>query len=353
MLDQLIEQYPAADVLVLWDDSRGRYGSRDIKETVLARTPLRRKKAIALAAMPAVWRSVRLDDYERILVSSHAMAHQVGRVRDRRRANIFVYVHSPARYLWAPALDARGQGLWKQAAGVPLRAYDRKRAGDGAKFAANSEFVKKRILDSWGVPATVIHPPVDVPLLQSESDWRSRLDEGGRDLLQRLPRDYILGASRFVTYKRLEDVIAVGEAISSPVILAGGGPDEPRLRALAAEASVPVTIVPRPSAVVLRALMQEARAYVFPAVEDFGIMPVEAAALGTPVVVNERGGAAEVLALTGGGGAIDFSRRDSLAADVEQAIAAASPDAAVLTRRFSPQHFASNVSAWVEGGTRG
>ncbi|RII97588.1 glycosyltransferase, partial [Clavibacter michiganensis subsp. insidiosus] len=84
-----------------------------------------------------------------------------------------------------------------------------------------------------------------------------------------------------------------GDAAGVPVVLAGSGPLAEELRAQADAARVPVTIVPRPSDALLYTLYQRALAYVFPAVEDFGIMPVEAMAAGARVLVTDVGGATE------------------------------------------------------------
>ena len=85
------------------------------------------------------------------------------------------------------------------------------------------------------------------------------------------------------------------------MVLAGRGPELGRLRYAAAAARVPVPFVDRPSAALLRALYQQAAVFVFPAIEDFGIMPVEAMAAGAPVLAQEMGGTAEsvVPGLTG------------------------------------------------------
>ena len=92
-------------------------------------------------------------------------------------------------------------------------------------------------------------------------------------------------------YKNLTRVIEAGEAVGLPVVLAGSGPEEPVLREVAARASTDVTFVPGPSDAMLFSLYQSATAFIFPAVEDFGIMPVEAMACGTPVIAYEVGGA--------------------------------------------------------------
>ena len=96
-------------------------------------------------------------------------------------------------------------------------------------------------------------------------------------------------------------MIRTAVELDLPCVLAGSGPDEPRLRALAAEASVPVTFVPKPSDRLLYSLYRRCATYVFPAVEDFGLMPVEALAAGAPIVVGPVGGAREIVGDTKAG----------------------------------------------------
>src|SRR5690606_36447909 len=112
-------------------------------------------------------------------------------------------------------------------------------------------------------------------------------------LLEELPDAFVLGASRFIRYKRLDLVISAAEKAGLPAVIAGRGPEEQHLRAVAAAARVPVHIVVSPSDEMLYALMQLAAVFVFPAIEDFGIVPVEAQAAGTPVVTGPFGGQVE------------------------------------------------------------
>lgn len=295
VFDAMVEAFPDADLLTLWnDDAENRYPGRPVRESWLARTPFRRSKALALPFMPSAWRN-RVGGYDWALVSSHAFAHHVtfrGSSADFRK---YVYVHTPARYLWAPELDARGQGVLPRLIGPSLKRLDRRRAQETTEFAANSEYVRARIQRAWGRDARVIYPPVEVDRITSVPDWGERLTEPEHALLDGLPRPFVLGASRFIPYKRLDLVIAAGGAAHLPVVLAGSGPEESRLRVQGREAPVPVQFVHEPSDALLYALYQAAAVFVFPAVEDFGIMPVEAMAAGTPVVVGPEGGARETV----------------------------------------------------------
>jgi glycosyltransferase involved in cell wall biosynthesis len=347
VLDTMAGAFPDADIACLWSDAPERYAGRRVTESRLARTPLRGRKALALPFMSRHWRNYDTTKYDWVLVSSHAFAHHAGSRRSKRDTPTFVYTHTPARYLWSPKLDERGSSLAARLGGGLLRRIDRRHAG-GAQYAANSAFVRDRIQTAWGVDSRVIHPPVDIQRLQIPEAWRNRLGTDDAALLAGLPEGYLLGASRFVPYKALDRVIAFGEAVGRPVVLAGGGPDEERLRAVAAEAKVPVTFVHRPSDSLLYALIQEATAFVFPAIEDFGILPVEATALGTPVIVNHVGGAAESIRITNGGVVHDFSDAHHAQAALNRALEVDRVAAARASRRFSNEEFENNLQKWVK-----
>jgi glycosyltransferase involved in cell wall biosynthesis len=341
------EIYPGADLLCLWNDSSGRFPGRKIDETWLARTPLRRSKVAALPFMPATWRHLEDHDYEWALISSHLFAHHARFGGPTSTIPRFVYVHSPARYIWNPDLDQRGSGLALRAASVLLKPWDWRRAQEGARFAANSGFVRERIAKAWQVDSRVIYPPVEVEAIQEVSDWRTELTPAEEAVLTALPEGYVLGASRFIPYKRLDLVIDVGVALGRPVVLAGRGPEVQRLRALAAEAAVPVHLVESPSTALLRALYQGTDLFVFPAVEDFGIMPVEAMAAGAPVLAQAVGGTSESVVPGRTGALVTFDDPTELVPAAELAISTRRDDRLEHARNFSRSRFNDEVGRWV------
>jgi glycosyltransferase involved in cell wall biosynthesis len=133
------------------------------------------------------------------------------------------------------------------------------------------------------------------------------------------------------------------------VVLAGEGPDEPRLRALADEHPGLVTFVPRPSFALLNHLFRRALVYIFPPIEDFGIMPVEAMATGTPVIANAIGGAAESVK-DGLTGALLRSFDETSLRDAVDLAARADPAACIARAwEFDVSVFNSRTKNWIQG----
>ena len=343
VLDAFADEYPNAPISVLWTDARDRFDNDRVRESWLAATPLRRNKAAALPFMLPTWRA-RSAKAEWILVSSHLFAHHI---RVSPSTPKLVYAHTPARYIWEPDVDQRGASIVARAASRFLRPIDRRRAAEATAIAANSEFTRARIARTWERDSVVIYPPVRTITLTETADFLNDLTSSETATLDSLPSDFLLGASRMVTYKRLDDVIRVGRETRTPVVLAGSGPERNRLASLAEDISATVYFVDEPSDRLLQALYSRARALVFPAVEDFGIMPVEAMAAGTPVIGNCLGGVAESIRLCQGGIAIDFD----VAQDWDQVLCQIEgTDVRAMrarTRQFDESVFRSNIRDWV------
>lgn len=330
----------------MWNDAPQRF-PLSIEETWIARSPLRRSKAISLPFLPRAWRSVDLSDVDRVVASSHAFAHHLAARAAEDGMPSYAYVHTPARYVWAPEFDDRGQSRLARAGRSYFKRLDRRATSSNVNYAANSEFVRGRIAKAWDQSAAVIYPPVEVTQIQSKPDWRAEVsDVGELKQLVDLPTDFVLGASRLVEYKRLDTAIEVGELLNLPVVIAGSGPDELRLRHIASSSSVPVHFFGYASTEALYALYQAASLFVFMAIEDFGIMPVEAMALGTPVLVNDTGGAKESVTILGGGAAVVPYDGD-LHAVAEGVISIDMRAAIDGSRAFSLESFNHRVKAWV------
>jgi glycosyltransferase involved in cell wall biosynthesis len=346
VVEEIVATFPDAQLQSLWNDAPQRFTDLNVAETWLARTPLRKSKALALPFMPTTWRHLGSNDADWILCSSHLFSHHARFAGPARDVPKLVYAHTPARYIWTPELDARGNNVLAKAVRMPLQRLDRSRAQEAQAIAANSEFVRKRIQDCWHRDSVVIHPPVDVQAFAD--DPSSHLTGEEEQTLAALPDTFLLGASRFIPYKRLDLVVALGVASDTPVVLAGDGPSLPDLQALADEHPGLVTFVIKPSRALLSALYRRALAYVFPAIEDFGIMPVEAMATGTPVIARDFGGAAEsVVHGVTGVHLGDFTGQSGREA-VSLAATLRPEDAIARAWQFDKSVFRSSLRTWVD-----
>lgn len=347
VFEELTKVLPHVDTACLWNDAPERFPAVTY-ETWLAGSPLRRSKAMALPAMHSAWRRIPLDGYSRVITSSHAFAHHLATRAAKEGVPSYAYVHTPARYIWDPTQDHRGRSRFVKAAAGPLRRLDRRESSPDVSYAANSRYIQNRIRDAWDRDSTVIYPPVDVAMVQSSNLRANRLGDAEIDILTGLPENFVLGASRLVRYKRLDKVVEVGRHLDLPVVIAGGGPDETRLRHLARDSRVPVFFLGRVSTPVLHELYHRATLFVFVSVEDFGIMPVEAMAAGTPVLVNQIGGSREAVHITGGGMTVDLNgSMSSLSSAASYAAGIDMTSPAAKTSAFSVNSFRNNVRAWI------
>ena len=254
-------------------------------ETFIARLPLGRRKPQAyLPFMPVATRRIALDGYD-LIVSSES--GPIKGIRKPKGARHICYCHTPMRYLWdlhdEYYRDAGPLGKLAMRLFTPyLRREDLKSAECVDTFVANSAFVADRIKRIYGRDSTVVYPPVDVDFFGD---------------CERTPGDYYLFAGAPVKYKRLDLARAACARLGRRLVVAGGGE------------------FTRED---MRAAYAGARALLFPGMEDFGIVPVEAQAAGTPVIAYGVGGARETV--VSGDTGLFFSEQtvDSLCAAIEE-----------------------------------
>jgi glycosyltransferase involved in cell wall biosynthesis len=332
----IAELMPHAQRHVLWAEPDA--DATGLRQTWLARTPLRRSKALALPLMPLVWRTIGRPEPDVVISSSHAFAHTV-KLGDPARTRHLSYIHTPARYVWSPDFDGRGANPVLSLPREVLQRVDVRGSRHVHAYAANSREVQGRIKRFWGRDAVVINPPVDVEYFAGPVPAAPE-------------RDYLLGVGRWIPYKNFDLMIEVATAAGMPLVIAGSGPEEERLRRLAADAGVPVTFEVRPGRDRLRELYAGARALLFPAHEDFGIIPVEAQASGTPVLGLRRGGLLETVIEGETGYLVDSM---DPAAYVPLVRRVAELDAERIRRnaaQFSHARFAERMSRWVDDAAR-
>ncbi len=291
VLAEILACYPGAEVYTLFDvlpeTGRARIGIRRTRTSFLQRMPrLGRAHQLYLPLMPLAIEQFDLSGYDLVISSSYAVAKGVITGPDQVHV---AYVHSPMRYAWDLQHSyLRDSGL---ASGLKslvarlllhyMRLWDVRTGAGPDAIVANSRFVARRIRKIYGREAAVIHPPVTLskaPLAVARGD-------------------HFLAASRLVPYKNVEAIVdAFRDLPHLKLVVAGDGSEAGRLRE---RAGPNVTFVGFVDDAELRRLMATARAFVFAAEEDFGIIPVEAQAEGTPVLALGRGGARETVLTRG------------------------------------------------------
>lgn len=298
--------------------------------------------------MPLAWRHLPIVDAQWIFISTHLFAHHARFKGSARGAPKIAYVHTPARYIWSPELDDRGASARARAIAGPLKPLDRRRAQELTTIAANSRYVADRIAKYWERDAVVIHPPVPARNLSAA------LSADDEKVLDSLPDQFILGASRMVSYKHLDRAIFAGAVAKTPVVIAGSGPEELQLREYArAHHPGEVTFVLEPTSELLSRLYARASALVFAPVEDFGIMPVEAMSCGTPVVANRQGGTAEsVLDGTTGALVTDWNDPQEVLDAVNRALRCRADDCRDRASVFGPEEFESKIRNLIDSAVQ-
>ncbi len=240
-----------------------------------------RSHAPLLPLVPRTLRRLPLRDrFDAVVVSHHAFATQAVFATD---APVIAYVHSPARWAWDPEFRAREAGglagrLALTALGRLARRRELAAAPGLTRVVANSRAVAARVRDWWDLPATVVNPPV-------------RIDRFSPDpALER--ENFFLCAGRLVPYKRPDLAIRAAQRAGCRLIIVGQGRFRPYLESIAGPETTFLGAAPD---AVLLDMYRRCRALLMPGVEDFGIVPVEAMACGTPVLAVGAGGALDTV----------------------------------------------------------
>lgn len=286
-LAELLACYPEAELFTvvnfLDEQHIPSLEDRTIHTSFIQRLPgARRHYRRYMPLMPLAVEQFDLKGFGLVISSSHAVAKGVITDPD---AHHVCYCYSPMRYAW----DMQHQYLRQSghARGIMsaimrwqlhrLRQWDYLSAQRVDRFIAISHYIQRRIHKCYRRDSEVVYPPVAVE--------RFRHDR---------PREnFYLTASRMVPYKRLDLVIEAFNLMPEKrLIVIGDGPDYKRLAALADDN---VTLLGYQPDEVLVDHLERARAFVFMAEEDFGILPVEAQAAGAPVIGYGVGGTAETV----------------------------------------------------------
>ncbi len=354
VLEQLLQCYPEADIFTLVDfmsqSERSFLRGHKITTSFIQRLPgARRYFRHCLPLMPRAIEALDVSQYDLVISSSWAFAKGIKTQAGQAHVS---YVHTPIRYAW----DQQELYLQQAISSEPLRKlarfflarlrrWDVKTAGRGGRLVANSHFIAERINQCWQRDSIVLNPPVAL------ADFTCTETK----------EDFYVTVSRLVHYKAVETLVEAFNLMPDKrLVVIGDGPMFSRLQAMAGPNVELLGYQPRE---VVVDQLQRARAFVFAAHEDFGIVLVEAQACGTPVIAYGQGGALDSVipyenigAVDGGcsptGLFFDQQTPDSVVAAVErfEALDEGISAGACETNaaRFAPDKFRREFMAIVE-----
>ncbi len=342
VLEVIGEVFPDADILTLLHVPGS--VSPAIERHRIRTSVIQRLPAAAslyrhyLPLFPTAIELLDLDGYDAVLSVSHCAAKSVV---VRGGAPHVCYCLTPMRYAW----DQFDAYFGPQRVGRPMSAalrpvlswlarWDAATAGRASRYVAISRYVAARIARYYGRKAEVIYPPVDTEFFQPAG-------AGG-------PGRHALVVSALVPYKRVDLAIDACREAGVALRIVGDGPEMSRLRA---GADGDVTFLGRLSDEDVRAEYQAAGTVLLPGVEDFGIVPLEAQACGTPVVALAAGGALETVVDGVTGVLVREPHAPAFAEGVARALAAPFDTRAIRAHaaRFGRARFATQIRACLDG----
>ncbi len=287
VLEQIIYCFPQADIFSTIDFLKGEERKtihyKKVTTTFIQKLPFASKlHRLYLPFMPLAIEQLDVSNYDLVISSSHAVAKGV--LTHAEQIHV-CYCHSPMRYAWdlyhqyleESNLKTGLKGWFAKYFLHKIRIWDYTTANRVDYFIANSHYIAKRIKKVYGRDSVVIYPPVDTDKFSLHID----------------KEDFYLTASRFVPYKKIDIIAeAFAKMPNKKLIIIGDGPDFKRISSKATEN---VVFMGYQTSDVMVDHMQRAKAFIFAAKEDFGIIPVEAMACGTPVIAYGAGGCLETV----------------------------------------------------------
>ncbi|MCX7754452.1 MAG: glycosyltransferase family 4 protein [Anaerolineales bacterium] len=287
VVEQILHVFPEADLFALLDfmpaPERNILQGKRVTTSFLQTFPLLNRKNYRnfLPLMPLAIEQLDLSGYDIVLTNCHAVSKGV--ITSPEQLHIS-YVHTPMRYAWDMQNDylaVSGMKNLKSALARLIlhymRLWDTAAASRPDVLYGNSAFICRRIEKIYRRKAQVLYPPVN-------TDYFSFHPQ---------KEDFYLTASRLVPYKRIDLVVEAFAGLPDrQLVVIGDGPERRKLQSLNLPNVRWLGFQPNE---VLRDYMQRARAFVFAAKEDFGIIPLEAQACGTPVIALGAGGARETV----------------------------------------------------------
>ncbi len=277
VFELLCKRYPQADIFTSLYAPQHTIdlSQRFVNTTFLQKIPgaIKYFRLIAPLYFPA-FRSLNLQDYDLIISSSASFAKAV---RKKTGARHICFCHNVTRFLWDTETYLREYKDYKYFAPLinkvfeSMRAVDLKYSQEPDLYIANSSVVAERIQNTYGKPAIVINFPIETDKFM----FSDQKDE------------YYLAAARMISYKRLDIIVEAFNWLGWRLLISGNGPERERLQS---KALGNIEFLGHTTDDKRTELFAHAKSVIVAALEDYGLVPIEANASGTPVIAYGAGG---------------------------------------------------------------
>jgi len=303
-----------------------------------------------LSLMPRAFEEFDFSDYDLVISSSSSCAKGI---LTPASAMHISYVHTPMRYAWDLYPEYLSHSGFATRAAMRrlmpgIRQWDALTALRVDYFLANSTEVAARIKKTYRRDSYVLHPPVNTDFFTPlETTAEKSANTGGTESIKTPGNgDYYLILSRFVEYKRIDLAIKACRTLNKPLVVIGSGPQEKELRKIAG----PMTeFTGRLSDREIRSYYRNAKAFLFPGFEDFGITPVESMACGTPVIAYGKGGALDTV-VPGKTGIFFYRQNEKALAEAIEESETVKWDSGIIRKhaeQFSRKIFTEKLTAFI------
>jgi len=294
VLEVMCEMFPDAPIYTLLHDPekmRGKFKNKKIHTSFLQRFPrfLRKRYHWLLPFFPVAPETFDLREYDLIISSSGAWSK--GIVTKLNTVHI-AYIHSPMRFVWDYSEKYLAEDRKEKLKFLVrpfltyLRIWDKSASDRPDYLIANSKYTQARIEKYYRRESKVIYPPVEI-----KSEIRNPKSETNSKFKIQNSKFFLI-VSRLSTYKKIDCVIEAFNKLELPLVIIGEGRDGKRLKAMANEN---IKFLGWLSDEKISEYYANARAFIFSAVDDFGIAPAEAMMHGVPVLAIRKGGAKEIV----------------------------------------------------------
>jgi glycosyltransferase involved in cell wall biosynthesis len=339
VLEILTDMYPDAPIYTLFYDKNalnGRFDKKIAKTSFLDRSFIRDHHRAFIPLFPLAAHSVNLGhDYDAVISNSVGF----GKAMRHSRAKHIFYCNALLRYAWDPEThlkDFLPKPLYtlSRPATSAMRTWDRWTGRKADIIVSNSEYTRHRIRKFYDRDSEIIYPPVDTEFFRPDKN---------------IEKKYYLAVGRLIPYKKFDIVVKAFNKLDLPVRIIGDGREYERLKSLATSPKIEFTgFIHDPEK--LRKEYNGAKAFLFPQVEDFGLVAAESLSCGTPVIGYAEAGAKEMVTHGKNGLLFEEQTADALRSAVEkfEGLKFDPTEISLSAEKFSRKEFESKFRKIIE-----